>query len=132
MLPRVSIPIPATWQDLLEEPLGARAVHDAGVRDDPGRRPAEPLSRWPRRRTWPGSGGGPCRFSSRASSGIDGLGLAVARLIVPHLLADGGPITVTFEGTLFSRRRKNVARPGGPMTGPPTRAARRSRSGTPG
>ena len=29
---------------------------------------------------------------------------------MPHLLADGGPITVTFEGTFFSRRRKNVAR----------------------
>jgi hypothetical protein len=33
----------------------------------------------------------------------------VARLIVPHLLADGGPITVTFDGTFFSRWRKNVA-----------------------
>jgi hypothetical protein len=33
----------------------------------------------------------------------------VARLVVPHLLADGGPITVTFDGTFFSRWRKNVA-----------------------
>ena len=56
-----------------------------------------------RNRCRAGRGGGPCRFSCRASSGIDGLGLAVACLIVPHLLADGGPITVTFDGTFFSR-----------------------------
>jgi hypothetical protein len=50
-----------------------------------------------------------CWFFSGAVWDIDALGLAVARLIVKYLLADGEPVTVAVDGTFFGRWDKKVA-----------------------
>ena len=49
-----------------------------------------------------------CWFFSGASWDIDELGLAVAALIVRHLLADGEQVAVAIDGTFFTRWGKKV------------------------
>ena len=50
-----------------------------------------------------------CWFFASAAWDADALGLAVARLIVRHLLGEGGPLTVAVDGTFFRRWGKHVA-----------------------
>ncbi len=50
-----------------------------------------------------------CWFFSHAARDADDLGVAVARLIVRHLCAGGGPVTVAAGGTFFRRWGKKVA-----------------------
>ena len=50
-----------------------------------------------------------CWFFSHAAWDIDDLGLAVARLIVKYLLAEGEPVTVAVDGTFFRRWGRKVA-----------------------
>jgi len=50
-----------------------------------------------------------CWFFSGAVWDIDDLGVAVARLIVTYLLAEGEPITVAVDGTFFKRWGRKVA-----------------------
>jgi SRSO17 transposase len=49
-----------------------------------------------------------CRFFSHAVWDIDQLGLAVARLIVTHLLPAGEPIVLVVDDTLFRRWGRTV------------------------
>jgi DDE superfamily endonuclease len=113
MLPSASLPMPATWQNLLEELAPAfrrRSTHAlfialacgmilAGRRTVVALAAAGMAGRF-RRACW---------FFSRAVWDIDDLGLAVARLIVKYLLADGEPVTVAVDGTFFKRWGKKVA-----------------------
>jgi hypothetical protein len=136
MLPSVSLPMPATWRDLLEElaPAFSRcSTHRLFVALACGMILAD-------RSTVVGmaAAGGmagkwrrACWFFSGAVWDIDELGLAVARLVVRYLVAAGEPVVVACDGTFFKRWGRKVFRPGGPMTGP-RRAGRRSHSATPG
>ncbi|MGH3172867.1 MAG: transposase, partial [Streptosporangiaceae bacterium] len=115
MLPRASLPIPATWGDLLEElrPVfrcrsthGLFAMLACGMILAGGRRTVVGMAaaagmaeRW-RRACW---------FFSGAAWDVDDLGLAVARLIVKYLVAEGAPVTVAVDGTFFARWGKKVA-----------------------
>ena len=115
MLPSASLPMPATWGDLLEElrpVFRRRSTHGlfvmlaCGVILAGGRRTVVALAaaagmaeRW-RRACW---------FFSHAAWDIDDLGLATARLIVKYLVAEGAPVTVAFDGTFFARWGKKVA-----------------------
>ena len=136
MLPGESLPMPREWRELLEElaPVFARrSTHrlfmvlacglilaDRGTVT--GMAAAAGIAhRW-RRACW---------LFAAARWDPDVLGLAVARLIVKHLLSEGDPLIVAVDGTLFRRWGKRVLRPGGRMTAP-RRAGRRPRSGTPG
>ena len=47
-------------------------------------------------------------FSNARWSGDDALGLALADLIVTHLVAAGSPLTVAVDDTLFKRSGKKV------------------------
>ncbi|MGH3200160.1 MAG: IS701 family transposase [Streptosporangiaceae bacterium] len=49
-----------------------------------------------------------CWFFSGAAWDLDALGLAVARLIVKYLLADGEPLVVAVDGTFFKRWGRRV------------------------
>ena len=49
-----------------------------------------------------------CWFFAAAAWDIDDLGLAVARLIVKWLLADGEPVVVAVDGTFFKRWGRKV------------------------
>jgi hypothetical protein len=107
--------MPATWRDLLEElaPVFRRRSTHAlfvalacGMILAGGRRTvvalaaAAGMARQWRRACW---------FFSGASWDIDDLGLAVARLIVKYLVAEGAPVTVAVDGTFFARWGKKVA-----------------------
>jgi DDE superfamily endonuclease len=48
------------------------------------------------------------RFFSHARWSAEALGLAVAKLVVALLVADGGPVTVAIDDTLFKRTGKKV------------------------
>jgi DDE superfamily endonuclease len=114
MLPSASLPMPATWQNLLEELAPAfrrRSTYAlfialacgmilAGRRTVVAMAAAAGMAGRFRRACW---------FFSRAVWDIDDLGLAVARLIVKYLLADGDPVTVAVDGTFFKRWGKKVA-----------------------
>jgi len=108
MLPPASLPMPVTWRDLLEElaPVFARrstyrlfvALACGMILADRSTvvamaAAAGMADRW-RRACW---------FFSAAVWGADELGLAVARLIVTHLLAGGEAVTVAVDGTFFKR-----------------------------
>ena len=108
MLPAVSLPMPATWRDLLEElaPVFARrSTHRLFVALACGMILADRSTvvamaaaagmaqRW-RRACW---------FFSGAVWDADELGLAVARLIVKYLVAGGDPVIVAVDGTFFRR-----------------------------
>jgi hypothetical protein len=113
MLPSASLPMPATWQDLLEELAPAfsrRSTHRLFVALACGMILADRSTvvamaaaagmaqRW-RRACW---------FFSGAVWDIDDLGLAVARLIVKYLIGDGEPVIVAVDGTLFRRWGRTV------------------------
>ena len=120
MLPRASLPVPATWGDLLGElapVFRRRSAHGlfvmlaCGMILAGGQRTVVALAAaagmaWQWRRA--------CWFFSHASWSIDDLGLAVARLIVKYLAAGGAPVTVAFDGTFFLRwGKKGVPGPVG-------------------
>jgi hypothetical protein len=105
--------MPSTWHDLLEELAPAfsrRSTHRLFVALACGMILADRSTvvaiaaaagmagRW-RRACW---------FFSDAVWDIDVLGLAVARLIVKCLLADGEPVTVAVDGTFFRRWGRKV------------------------
>jgi hypothetical protein len=113
MLPSSSLPVPS-WRELLEEagqPVFARrstlrlfvALASGMVLAERGSVVAMAAAagiagQW-RRACW---------FFSGASWDIDELGLAVAALIVRHLLADGEQVAVAIDGTFFRRWGKKV------------------------
>jgi DDE superfamily endonuclease len=114
MLPAESLPMPPAWRDLLEElgPVFARrSTHRlfmalacgmilSGRSTVAGMAAAAGMAdRW-RRACW---------FFSGAAWDIDELGLAVARLIVKYLIADGEPLVVACDGTFFKRWGRHVA-----------------------
>jgi hypothetical protein len=113
MLPPASLPMPATWRDLLEElaPVFARrSTHRLFVALACGMILADRSTvvamaaaggiagKW-RRACW---------FFSGAVWDVDELGLAVARLMVRSLLAGGEPVVVAVDGTFFKRWGRKV------------------------
>jgi DDE superfamily endonuclease len=113
MLPPVSLSMPATWRDLLEElaPVFARrSTHRLFVALACGMILAdrstvvamaaagEMAGKW-RRACW---------FFSGAAWDIDELGLAVARLVVKYLAGGGEPLVVACDGTFFKRWGRKV------------------------
>jgi hypothetical protein len=111
---RAGFAVPAAWGDLLEELAPAfrrRSTHAlfvalacgmilASRRTVVAMAAAAGMAGRFRRACW---------FFSRAAWDIDDLGLAVARLIVTYLLAEGEPVTVAVDGTFFKRWGKKVA-----------------------
>jgi hypothetical protein len=134
--PGAGLAVPATWRDLLEELAPAfrrRSTHALFValacgmilgsrRTVVAMAAAAGMAGQFRRACW---------FFSGAVRDIDDLGLAVARLMVKYLIADGDPVTVAVDGTFFKRWGKKVAQARWSYDGQ-RRAARRSRSGTRG
>jgi hypothetical protein len=112
MLPFVSLPMPVTWRDLLEELAPAfrrRSTHQLFVVLASGMILAG-------RRTAMAAAAGiadqfrrACWFFSGAVWDIDDLGLAVARLVVKYLVPAGQPVTVAVDGTFFKRWGRKVA-----------------------
>jgi DDE superfamily endonuclease len=113
MLPSASLPMPATWQDLLEELAPAfsrRSTHRLFMVLACGMILADRSTvvamaaaagmaqKW-RRACW---------FFSGAVWDIDYLGLAVARLVVKYLTGDGEPVIVAVDGTFFRRWGRKV------------------------
>jgi hypothetical protein len=113
MLPPASLPMPATWRDLLEElaPVFARrSTHRLFVALACGMILADRSTvvamaaaggmagKW-RRACW---------FFSGAVWDIDELGLAVARLVVNYLAGEGEPLVVACDGTFFKRWGRKV------------------------
>ena len=113
MLPPASLPMPATWRDLLEElapVFRRRSTHRLFVALACGMILADRSTvvamaaaagmadRW-RRACW---------FFSAAAWDADALGLAAARLIIRHLLADGEAVVVAVDGTFFKRWGRKV------------------------
>ena len=112
--PEPGLAVPATWRGLLEELAPAfrrRSAHAlfmalacgmilASRRTVVAMAAAAGMAARFRRACW---------FFSRAVWDIDDLGVAVARLIVKYLLADGEPVTVAVDGTFFKRWGKKVA-----------------------
>jgi hypothetical protein len=113
MLPPVSLPMPSTWRDLLEELAPAfsrRSTHRLFIGLACGMILADRSTvvamasaagmaeKW-RRACW---------FFSGAVWDLDRLGLAVARLVVKYLLAEGEPVVVACDGTLFRRWGRKV------------------------
>ncbi len=112
--PGAGLAVPATWRDLLEELApafkrrSARALFTAlacgmvlaSRRTVVAMAAAAGMAARFRRACW---------FFSHAVWDADDLGVAVARLIVKHLLAGGEPVTVTAGGTFFRRWGKKVA-----------------------
>jgi DDE superfamily endonuclease len=113
MPPAVSVPVPATWQNLLEEcaPVFARrSTHRLFVAlacgliladraTVTGMAAAAGLAGQWRRACW---------FFAGANWDLDKLGLAVARLIVTYLVPEGEPVTAAFDGTFFRRWGRKV------------------------
>jgi DDE superfamily endonuclease len=112
--PQVGLAVPATWRGLLEELAPAfrrRSTHAlfaalacgmilGSRRTVVAMAAAAGMAGQFRRACW---------FFSGAVWDIDALGLAVARLIVKYLLADGDPVTVAVDGTFFRRWGRKVA-----------------------
>jgi hypothetical protein len=114
MLPGESLPVPREWRELLEEvaPVFARRrarrlfmawacgliLADRGTVT--GMAAAAGIARQWRRACW---------FFAGAARDPGALGLAVARLIVKHLLSDGDALIVAVDGTFFRRWGKRVA-----------------------
>jgi hypothetical protein len=105
--------MPATWKNLLEELAPAfrrRSTHVlfmtlacgmilAGRRTVVAVAAAAGMAEQFRRACW---------FFSGAVWDVDALGLAVARMIVTYLLAEGEPLVVACDGTLFRRWGRQV------------------------
>ena len=114
MLPSASLPMPATWLNVLEELAPAfrrRSTHRlfmalacgmvlAGRRTVVAMAAAAGMAERFRRACW---------FFAGAVWDVDDLGLAVARLIVTYLVAEGEPLVVACDGTFFRRWGKKVA-----------------------
>ncbi len=114
MLPCESLPMPREWRELLEElaPVFARrSAHRlfmvlacglilAGRGTVTGMAAAAGIAHQWRRACW-------LFAAARRDPGV--LGLAVARLIVKHLLKEGDPLIVAVDGTFFRRWGKRVA-----------------------
>jgi hypothetical protein len=114
MLPAESLSMPAEWRGLLEQVAPAfarRSTHrlfmllacglilaDRGTVT--GMAAAAGIGRQWRRACW---------FFASAKWDPDALGLAVARLIVKHLLSGGDPLIVAVDGTFFRRWGRHVA-----------------------
>ncbi len=113
MLPPASLPMPSTWQDLLEElrPVFRRgstyrlfvALACGMILADRSTVVALAAAggiagKW-RRACW---------FFAAAVWDIDELGLATARLIVKYLIAEGEPLVVAVDGTFFQRWGRKV------------------------
>lgn len=113
MLPPASLPMPATWENLLAE-LGPafrrRSTHRlfmalacgmvlAGRRTVVAMAAAAGMADQFRRACW---------FFAGAVWDADDLGLAVARLVVRYLLPGGEAITVAVDGTFFRRWGRKV------------------------
>jgi hypothetical protein len=112
--PGAGLAVPATWRALLEElapVFQRRSTHTlfialacgmilASRRTVVAMAAAAGMAARFRRACW---------FFSHAVWDVDDLGLAVARLIVKHLLAEGEPVTVAVDGTFFRRWGKKVA-----------------------
>src|SRR6266567_930381 len=112
--PGAGLAVPVTWRDLLEELAPAfkrRSAHAlfmalacgmvlASRRTVVAMAAAAGMAGRFRRACW---------FFSHAARDADDLGVAVARLIVRHLCAGGGPVTVAAGGTFFRRWGKKVA-----------------------
>jgi hypothetical protein len=114
MLPPESLPMPREWREMLDElaPVFARrSTHrlftalacglilaDRGTVT--GMAAAAGIGRQWRRACW---------FFASARWDPDALGIAVARLIVKHLLSGGDPLVVAVDGTFFRRWGKHVA-----------------------
>jgi len=113
MLPPASLPMPSAWHDLLEElrPVFARrSTHRLFVALACGMLLADRSTvvamaaasgiagKW-RRACW---------FFAAAVWDTDELGLATAQLIVKYLLAEGAPLVVAVDGTLFKRWGRKV------------------------
>ena len=114
MPPAESLPMPPEWRELLEQcaPAFARRstyrlfaalacgliLADRGTVT--GMAAAAGIGRQWRRACW---------FFAGARWDPDKLGLAVARLIVRHLLGEGDPLVVAVDGTFFRRWGKHVA-----------------------
>ncbi len=106
--PGAGLAVPATWRDLLAELAPAfqrRSTHAlfialacgmilASRRTVVAMAAAAGMAARFRRACW---------FFSHAVRDADDLGVAVARLIVKDLLADGEPVTVAVDGTFFRR-----------------------------
>jgi hypothetical protein len=105
--------MPSTWRDLLEElapVFSRRSTHRLFVALACGMILADRSTvvamaaaagmgeRW-RRACW---------FFAAAAWDVDALGLATARLIVKYLVADGEPLVVAVDGTLFKRWGRKV------------------------
>jgi hypothetical protein len=113
MLPPASLPMPATWGNLLGELAPAfrrRSTHAlfmalacgmilAGRRTVVAMAAAAGMAGQFRRACW---------FFSGAVWDADDLGLAVARLAVKHLVPGGEPVTVAVDGTFFRRWGRKV------------------------
>ena len=114
MLPPASLPMPATWRDLLQElgpAFGRRSTHAlfvvlacgmilAGRRTVVAMAAAAGMAEQFWRACW---------FFSGAVWDADELGMAVARMIVKYLLADGEVVIVAVDGTFFRRWGRKVA-----------------------
>ena len=115
MLPPMSLPMPATWRDLLEElaPVFARrsthrlfaALACGMILADRSTVVAMAAAggmagKW-RRACW---------FFSGAVWDIGHLGLAVAQLVVKYLAGEGEPVVVACDGTFFKRWGRKVFR----------------------
>jgi len=115
--PEAGLAVPATWRGLLEELAPAferRSTHAlfmalacgmilASRRTVAAMAAAAGRAAQFRRACW---------FFSHAAWDMDDLGLAVARLIVKYLLAEGEPVTVAVDGTFFRRWGRKVAQAG--------------------
>jgi hypothetical protein len=113
MLPPASLPMPATWREVLQELRPAfrrRSTHTlfmalacgmilAGRRTVVAMAAAAGMAEEFRRACW---------FFSGAVWDVDDLGLAVARLIVKSLLSGTDPVTVAVDGTFFRRWGRKV------------------------
>ena len=113
MLPAVSLPMPVTWRDLLEElapVFSRRSTYRLFVALACGMILADRSTVV----TMAAAGGvagqwrRACWFFSGAVWDIDDLGLAVARLAVKYLVAEGGAIVVACDGTFFKRWGRKV------------------------
>jgi SRSO17 transposase len=116
MLPQQSLPMPASWRDLLEvcRPAFKRAstfalftlvvsgmVLSVRRRTVAGMLAASGLARVVSFHRC-------CRFFSHAVWNADALGLTVARHIVDRLLPAGAPVEVVVDETLFKRWGRRV------------------------
>ncbi len=118
MLPSESLPMPACWRNLLEEAGQGVFARQSTVRLFLALASGLVLAERGTVVAMAAAGGiagqwrRACWFFAGAVWDADALGLAVARLIVTHLVPAGAPVTVAVDGTFFRRwGRKGVRCP---------------------